>query len=248
MKNTYNTLYALDSYWGSRLWFWCMCMISCVPLFATWQTAAHQALLFMVFSQRNTGVGYYFLLQGIFQTQRKKPTFHKFPELQVDFCCWITRILWPWTTKWSREETNRILSRGYTGHSKYPFLKTQEMTTHGHHQMVNRNQTDHILCSWKWRNSIQPAKRRPGVDCGSDHQYFIAKFWLKLNKIGKTTRPFRYDLNQFPYDYTVEVTNRFKGLDLVDRVPQELWKEVCNTVQEAVTKTTPKKEKCKKAK
>ena len=70
----------------------------------------------------------------------------------------------------------------------------------------------------------------------------------KLKKLGKTTRPFRYDLNQIPYDYTVEVTNRFKGLDLVDKVPEELWTEICSTVQEAVTKIIPKKKKCKKAK
>ena len=69
-----------------------------------------------------------------------------------------------------------------------------------------------------------------------------------MKKVGKTTRPFRYDLNQFPYDYTVEVTNRFKGLDLIDREPEELWTEFLNTVQEAVTKTIPKKKKCKKAK
>ena len=69
-----------------------------------------------------------------------------------------------------------------------------------------------------------------------------------MKKVGKTTRPFRYDLNQIPYDYTVEVTNRFKGLDLIDRVPEELWMEVCDIVQEAVMKTIPKKNKCKKAK
>ena len=69
-----------------------------------------------------------------------------------------------------------------------------------------------------------------------------------MKKVGKTTRPFRYDLNQIPYDYTVEVTNRFKGLDLVDRVPEEIQMEVHNIVQEAVTKTIPKKKKCKKAK
>ena len=68
-----------------------------------------------------------------------------------------------------------------------------------------------------------------------------------MKKVGKTTRPLRYDLNQIPYDYTVEVTNRFKGLDLIDRVPEELWMEVCDTVQEAVIKTIPKKKKCKKA-
>ena len=71
---------------------------------------------------------------------------------------------------------------------------------------------------------------------------------LKLKKVRKTTRPFRYDLNQIPYDYTVEVINRFKGLDLIDRVPKELWMEVCNIVQEAAIKTIPKKKKCKKAK
>ena len=72
-----------------------------------------------------------------------------------------------------------------------------------------------------------------------------AKFRLKLKKVGKTTRPFMYDLNQIPYDYTVEVTNRFKGLDLIDRGPEELWMEVCDIVQEAVIKIIPKKKKCK---
>ena len=70
----------------------------------------------------------------------------------------------------------------------------------------------------------------------------------QLKKVGKTARPFRYDLNQIPYDYTVEVRNRFKGPDLIDRVPEELWMEVCNIVQEVVIKTIPKKKKCKKAK
>ena len=92
------------------------------------------------------------------------------------------------------------------------------------------------------------AKSRLGSECGSDHELLIAKFRLKLKEVGETTRPFRYDLNQIPYDYTVEGTNRFKGLDLVDSVPEELWTEVCNTVQEAVIKTIPKKKKCKKAK
>jgi len=87
-----------------------------------------------------------------------------------------------------------------------------------------------------------------GADCGSDHELLVAKFRLKLKKVRKTMRPFRYDLNQIPYDYTMKVTNRFKGLDLTDRVPEELWTEVCDTVQEAVIKTVPKKKKCKKAK
>ena len=83
-------------------------------------------------------------------------------------------------------------------------------------------------------------KTRLGADCGSDHELVIAKFRLKLKTVGKTPRPFTYDLNQILYDFRVEVTNRFKGLDLIDRVPDELCTEVCNTVQEAVTKTIPK--------
>ena len=92
------------------------------------------------------------------------------------------------------------------------------------------------------------AERRPGADCGSDHELLIAKFRLKLKKAGKTIRPFRYDLNQIPYDYTVEVRNRFKGLDMIIRVPDELWMEVHDIVQEAGMKTIPKKKQCKKAK
>ena len=80
------------------------------------------------------------------------------------------------------------------------------------------------------------------------HELLIAKFRLKLKKVGKTTRPFRYDLNQFPHNYTVKVTNRCKGLDLIDRVPEKLWIEVQDIVQEAVIKTIPKKKKCEKAK
>ena len=79
-------------------------------------------------------------------------------------------------------------------------------------------------------SSIQSAKTRPGADCGSDNELLIAKFRLKLKKVGKTTRPFRYDLNQILYDYTVKVTNRFKGLGLIDRMPEELWMEVCDIV------------------
>ena len=86
-----------------------------------------------------------------------------------------------------------------------------------------------------------------GADCGSNRELLIAKLRLKLKKVGKTTRPFSYDLNQIPYDYTVEVRNRFKGLDLI-RVPDELWTEVHDIVQDAVIKIIPKKKKCRKAK
>ena len=92
------------------------------------------------------------------------------------------------------------------------------------------------------------SKPRLGADCGSDHELLIAKFRLKLKKVGKTTQPIRYDLNQIPYDYIVEVTNRFRGLDLIDRLPEELWTYVSDIIQEAVIKTIPKKRKCKNRK
>ena len=122
----------------------------------------------------------------------------------------------------------------------------------------NRHQIDYIFCSQRWRSSIQSAKIRLGADCGSDHELLIAKFRFKLKNIGKTTRPFRCDLNQIPYDYTVEVTNRFKGLDLIDRVPEkqgldlinrvpeELWMEVRDIGQEVMIKTIPRKRNAKR--
>ena len=90
--------------------------------------------------------------------------------------------------------------------------------------------------------TIQSRKTRPGAgaDCDSDHELLIAKFRLKLKKVGKTTRPFRYDLNQIPYDYTVKLRNRFKALDLIGRVPEELWMEVHDIAQEAVINTIHK--------
>ena len=93
--------------------------------------------------------------------------------------------------------------------------------------------------------TVSKKKKRPGADYGSDHELLIAKFRLKLKKVGKTTVLFRYDLNQIPYDYTVEMTNRFKGLDLIDRLPEELWTEALNIIQEAVIKTTPRKRNAK---
>ena len=95
---------------------------------------------------------------------------------------------------------------------------------------------------------MQSTKTRPGADCGSDHELLIAKFRLKLKKVGKTARPFRYDLNQILYDYAVEVRNRFKGLDLTDRVPDELWNEVHDIVQETGIKIISMEKKCRKAK
>ena len=128
--------------------------------------------------------------------------------------------------KTKQVKANIVLPREQTGHSKHPLPTTQEKILHknitpdGQH----RNQIDYILCSQTWRSSIQSAKTRPGADCGSDHELLIAKFRLKLKKVGKTSRPFRYDLNQIPYDYTVEVRNRFKGLDLIECAMNYRWR------------------------
>ena len=144
-------------------------------------------------------------------------------------------------TQFCQEDTLVIANTLYQQQTRRLYTWT---SPDGQHQ----NQIDYILCSQRWRNSIQSAKIRLGADCGSDHELLIVTVRLMLKKVGKTTRPFRYDLNQIPYDCTVKVTHRFKGLDLTDRVPEELWTEVCDIVQEAVIKTIPKKKKCKKGK
>ena len=141
------------------------------------------------------------------------------------------------------------MPRECTGHSNTLFQQhKRRLYTWTSPDDQHRNQIDYILCSQRWRSSIQSAKTRPGADCGLDHELLIAKFRLKLKKVEKTTRPFRYDLNKVPYDYTVEVRNRFKGLDMIAKVPDELWTEVRDIVQEIGVKTIPKKKKCKKAK
>ena len=121
-----------------------------------------------------------------------------------------------------------------------------EDSTHGHHQMANSEIRLIIFFAAKDGEAlIQSAKTRLGADCGSHHELLIAKFRLKLKKVGETTRPFRYDLNQIPYDYTVEVRNRFKGLDLIDRVPDKLWTEVHDIVQETGIKLSSRKRNAK---
>ena len=117
--------------------------------------------------------------------------------------------------------------------SKHPLQTTKENTLHMDITRWSIPKSDWLqynLCSQRWRSSIQSTKTRPGADCGSDHELFIVKFRRKLKKVGKPRRRFRYDLNQIPYDYTVKVTNRFKGLDLIDRVPDELWNELRDIV------------------
>ena len=111
--------------------------------------------------------------------------------------------------EFSQENTLVIANNLFQQHKRRFYTWT---SPDGQHQ----NQIGCILCSQRWRSSIQSTKTRPGANCGSDHELLIAKFRLKLKKVGKTVRPFRYDLNQIPYDYTVEVKNRFKGLDLIE--------------------------------
>jgi len=162
---------------------------------------------------------------------------------------WSDRQIWPWNTEWSgqrliefcQENAPVIANTLFQQHKRRLYTWTSPDGQYW-------NQIDYILCSQSWRSSIQSAKTRWGADCGSDHELLVAKFRLKLKKVGKTTRSFRYDLNQIPYDYTVEVRNRFKGLDLIDRVPDELWAEVRDTVQETGIKTIPMEKKSKKAK
>ena len=151
--------------------------------------------------------------------------------------------------EWSRAKTNRVCQENalviantlFQQHKRRLYTWTSPA---GQHQ----NHIDYIFWSQSWRSSIQSAKTRPGADCGSDHELLLPNSNLNWRKYGKTTRPFRYDLNQTSYDYTVEVRNRFKGLVLRDRVPDELWTEVCDIVQETGSKTIPKKKKCKKTK
>ena len=113
------------------------------------------------------------------------------------------------------------MPRKCTGHNKHPLPTTQRrLYTWTSLDGQYRKEIDYKLCSQRWRSSVQSPKTRLGADSGLDHELLMAKFRLKLKKVGKTTRPFRYDLNQIPYDYTVKVTNIFKGLDLIDKVPE----------------------------
>ena len=136
---------------------------------------------------------------------------------------WSNRQIWPWSTKRSRSKANSFAKRTHWSltntlfqqHKKRLYIWT---SPDGQYQ----NQIDYILCSQRWRSTTQSAKTRLGADYDSDHELLIAKFRLKLKKVGKATTSLRYDLNQIPYYYTMEVTNRFNGLDLIDRVFEEL--------------------------
>ena len=126
------------------------------------------------------------------------------------------RQIWPLSTEWSRVKANRVLQENalvivntlFQQHKR----RLYTWTSPGGQYL---NQTVYILCSQRWRSSIQSAKTRLGAHCASDHEFLTTKFRLTLKKVAKSTGPFRYDLNQIPYDYTVEVRNRYKGLDMI---------------------------------
>ena len=169
----------------------------------------------------------FFLLCMTFLTQKAKFMFLKFSSIALSRLPKLPSYWWRFLQHILFQQYKRRL---YTWTSP-----------DGQHQ----NQIDYILCSQRWRSSIQSTKTRPGAVCGSDHELLITKFRLKLKKVGKTARSFTYDLNQIPYDYIVEMRNKFKGLDLMDRVPDELWNEVHDIVQETGIKTMPMEKKCK---
>ena len=131
------------------------------------------------------------------------------PGVTGKFCLEVQNEAGQRPTEFSQENALVIENTFFQQHKRRLYTWT---SPHGQYQ----NQIDYILCSQRWRSSIQSTKTRLGADYGSDHELLIAKFRLKLKKVGKTTRPFWHDLNQISYDYTVEVTNRFKGLDLIE--------------------------------
>ena len=138
---------------------------------------------------------------------------------------WSNRQIWPWSTEWNRAKANRVLPRERTVVANTLFQQhKRRLYTWTSPDGQHRNQIGYILHSQRWRSSIQSAKRRSGADCGSEHELLIAKFRLKLKKVEKTTRPFRYDLNQIPYDYTDEVRNRLKGPDLIECLMNYGWR------------------------
>ena len=136
------------------------------------------------------------------------------PEFQV---IWQNQYITPGLIEFCQENTLVIANTLFQQHKRRLYTWASPDSQH-------QNQIDFIICSQRWRSSIQSAKTRPGADWGSDHELLIAKCRLKLKKVGKATRPFRYDLNKIPYDYTVEVRNRFKGLDLIECLVNYEWR------------------------
>ena len=148
-------------------------------------------------------------------------------------------------TSWKKKKANRVLPREHTVIAKTLFQKHKRQWTSAGGQY--QNQIDYIPCSQRWRSSIQSAKTRPGADCGTDHELLIAKFRLELKKVGKTTRPFRYDLDEIPYNYTVEVRNRFKGLDLIECL-KNYRRRLVTLYRRQGSRSSPRKRNAKNAK
>ena len=124
---------------------------------------------------------------------------------------WSNRQVWPWSTKWAGQRLTKFCQENVLVIANTLFQKhMRRLYTWASLDGQQWNQIDYIICSQRWKSSIESAKTRPGANCGSDHELLTAKFRLNLKNVGKTTRPFRYDLNQVPHNYTVEVTNRFK--------------------------------------
>ena len=164
---------------------------------------------------------------------------------------WSNRQIWPWSTEGSRAKANRVLPRERIGHSKHPLPTTQENTLHMDITRWSTPKTD-------WLYTLQPKMEKLYTVCKNKTRSWL---WLRswtpycqiqteIEESGENhqTTPIRSDINQIPYDYTVEVRNRFKGLDLIDREPDELWMEVCDIIQETWIKIIPMEKKCKKAK
>ena len=181
MIDTSSTKDTLSLYWW---WFWLFCSLKGMIWIITYILWTNQKGNRQCYSQYKSYITSSWIMMTILHRQSKCEQEFGFSYLKV------------LSTNWSRAKANRVLLRGCTGHSKHPLPTGQEMTLH----MIPpdcqyQNQIDYILCRWRWRNSIQSAKTWLGADCGSDHELLIAKFRLKLKKVGETTRPFRYQFS-----------------------------------------------------
>ena len=160
---------------------------------------------------------------------------------------WGNMQVWPWSTEWSGAKTNRVLPRERTSHSKHQLPTTQEKTLHMDITRWSTPKSD-------WLYSLQPKMEKLYIgNKNKTGSWLWLRSWTpycqiqtEIEESRENHRPFRYDLSQIPYDYTVEVRNRLKGLDVIDRVPDDLWPELCDIVQETGIKTIPMEKKCKK--
>ena len=162
---------------------------------------------------------------------------------------WNNRQVWPWSTKWSRAKANRVLPREHTGHSKHPLPAIKEKTIYGHRQMVNTKIRLIIFFAFEDSEALysQPKKKDWEQTVAQIMNSLLQNSDLNWKKVGKITGPFRYDLNQIPYDYTVEVRIRFKGLDLIECL-MNYGQRFMTLYRRQWSRPSPRKRKCKKAK